>query len=303
MRKFAYIGALVLISFIILGFVGSYFSPGDAAAVGRLQAAALLVPWAALLWSISALRAALFSLAIATGALASILPVLFASGNACTETCLTLYQKNLLSKAWPRRPLADDIILSGAEVVMLQEVSDHNRRYMGNLFDHYSTSVFCKFRPSQDVALLTSLQVVPGSEFCLEGAGLAGFQIRFPGGQPLWVLSLHLEWPFPFDQSKQAHRIAERIEDLDGPVLVAGDFNNAPWSGSVHLIMDAADCQHLGAFRNTFRRGGWLLPLSLDRVLVPKNWVGEVEMRPYFGSDHLGILARVGLEGAETGGF
>jgi len=190
--------ATALIGLVLLGFSGYFFGLGNSASVVRPQAGALLIPVAAFLFLMKAQRRALFSLTLAVVAIGSIAPGFFISGTDCTGACLKLYQKNLLSKAWSRYPLADDIIASGAEIVTLQEVSDHNRRFMANMFDHYPKAVTCKFRPAQDVAVLTSLPAVDGSEFCLAEAGLAGVQVLAPNGQLVWVLSVHMEWPFPF---------------------------------------------------------------------------------------------------------
>ena len=288
-------GATLLVCLVLLGFVGRYFPPGDAAAVIRPQAGMVLILWAAALWSIGGRRLACVSLAVAGVAIGSVVPGFLASETTCAGACLTLYQKNLLSKAWPRYSLADDIIASGAEIVTLQEVSDHNRRFMANVFDHYPVAVICKFRPEQSVAVLTSLPVADGSQFCLAGAGLAGVKVLVPNGHPTWVLSVHLEWPFPFDQFRQARMIADRIAELDGPVLIGGDFNMVPWGGSVQRIRQAAGNQRLGGYWNSYRLGGRMLPLPIDNVLVPKGTTGRVELRPYMGSDHLGVLARIGL--------
>ena len=117
MRSLACGGALILAIFIISGFFGRYFGLGDSAAVGRLQAAALLTPLAVLLCFLSAWRIGIVLIALVISAFASVAPAFLQSEQDCEKSCLTVYQKNLLSKAWPRYPLADDIILSGAEVV------------------------------------------------------------------------------------------------------------------------------------------------------------------------------------------
>lgn len=285
----------LLIGVVALGFSGSFFPPGDSAVVIRPLAGILLLPLAAALFAVTARRAALAALASAVLAFGSLAPAYVASGPRCEVNCLTLYQKNLLSRAWPRYPLADDIIASGAEVVTLQEVSDHNRTYMAKMFDHYPTVITCAFRPRQDVVLLTSLPVVEGSRFCLLDSGLAGARVIAPDGQPIWVLSLHLEWPSPNAQSKQARSIADKIATLEGPIVIAGDFNMVPWGASARRIRDASETHPLGPTRNSYRMGGWLLPLPIDQVLVPDGASGRVERRPYSGSDHEGRLARISL--------
>lgn len=291
--------ALLLVGIVLAGFTGWLFAPGDSAAVVRPQAAAILLLLAGALWALRIRATALAAGAAAAVAVGSVLPGFLRSEAPCSGPCITFYQKNLLSKAWPRYPLADEIIASGAEIVTLQEVSDHNRQFLAKLFEQYPVAVTCKFRPAQDVAVLTSLQVVEGSKFCLDGAGLAGVRVRAPDGQLFWALSVHLEWPFPYDQARQSQIIAARIAELDGPVLIGGDFNMVPWGSSVRRIERAAGNRHLGPYRNTFNMGGWYLPLPQDMVLVPETADGSVELRPYIGSDHLGLLARIGLQPRE----
>ncbi|MGJ8584262.1 MAG: endonuclease/exonuclease/phosphatase family protein [Marinosulfonomonas sp.] len=285
----------LLIAVILLGFSGGFFAPGDSAAIVRPQAGFALLLLSVILFGLRARWMALTSAMVAAVAIGTVAPGFLKSGTDCDAGCLVLYQKNLLSKAWPRYPLADDIIESGAQVVTLQEVSDHNLRYMANMYDHYPASVICPFRPAQNVAVLTSLPVVEGSAFCLNETGLAGVQVKAPNGQLIWVLSLHLEWPFPYGQDQQSRKIADHIATLNGPVLIGGDFNMVPWGASLSRIKHAANADRLGPFRNTYKMGSPLLPLPIDNILVPKGLTGTTALRPYMGSDHLGTLARIGL--------
>lgn len=286
-------GLLVLM--VLLGFSGDFFAPGDSLAIVRPQAGALLVLLATALWWTRKPRAALTALGVALLALLTVVPGFFTPNTPCAKGCLTLYQKNLLSKAWPRYPLAEDIIASGAQIVTLQEVSAHNRRFMARLFDHYPLTVRCRFRPSQDVAVLTSLPQIEGTQFCLDNTGLAGVQVVTPTGTPLWIISIHQEWPFPRDQLQQSKRVADHIAGLEGAILIAGDFNMVPWGASVNRIKKAAQAQHLGPFKNTYLSKLSFLPLPIDRILVPKGTQGSIELRGYMGSDHRGVLAHIAL--------
>ncbi|MGJ5620564.1 endonuclease/exonuclease/phosphatase family protein [Sulfitobacter sp. MF3-043] len=286
---------IVLIGLVLLGFTGRYFAPGDSVAIIKPQAGTLLIPLAMVLWFLKARRTALISMTLSVFALGSIVPGFFATETDCSRECLTLYQKNLMSKAWPRYSLADDIIASGAQIVTLQEVSDHNRKFMANMFDHFPVAVICEFRRARDVAVLTSLPTIDGTEFCEAKVGLAGVQLRAPNGQSIWIVSVHLEWPFPYGQFRQTQIIEKRIAELEGPVLIAGDFNMVPWGESVQRIRRAVGNHYLGAFRNTHDLGGLFLPLPIDTVLVPKGATGTVELRGFMGSDHRGVLARIAL--------
>ncbi|WP_170360967.1 endonuclease/exonuclease/phosphatase family protein [Ruegeria arenilitoris] len=288
--------ASMLMGLVIIGFTGPVIAAGDSFALLRPLAGVLLLPCAVILLCMRARYVALSAIAVAVLAIGSIATSYAAPSGDCNGACLTLYQKNLMSQAWPRYPLADDIIESNAEIVTLQEVSSHNRKYMRNMFEHYPAKSICEFRPEQNVAILTTLPIVEGSEFCLEGYGLVGVQVKTPGGGLVWVVSVHLNWPFPYDQSKQSQVIADRIKELDGPVLIAGDFNMVPWGQSVQRIAAAADNQSFGTILNTHNLGSWQIPLPIDILLFPKGTTGTVELRPLMGSDHLGKLARIRFE-------
>lgn len=288
-------GAWILAIVILLGGSGRIFAVGDSVAIFRPVASALLFFFGVGLWVLRARRTAVLSFVVAAAGAVTIAPGFLKFQSGCTGACLKVYQKNLLSEAWPRYTLADDIINSGAEIVTLQEVSAHNRQFMANLFAHYTAEVSCNFRPAQEVAVLTTLPVVDETAFCLPDVGLAGFQLIAPNGQKVWALSIHLEWPFPLDQAGQSAVIADHIATLDGPVLIGGDFNMVPWGGSVHRIKQAAGNKYLGVYRNTYNTGQVWLPLPIDIVLVPQQATGRIEYRDHLGSDHMGVLAQIQL--------
>lgn len=295
LRRLIALCAVLFAGVVLMGFTGRYLAVGDSLALLRPQAGALLMVCALVLALVRSWRLALVSMAFSLVAAASIALGYAPADTSCDDGCLTFYQKNLMRKAWPRYELAEDIIASGARIVTLQEVSSHNRKYMHTLFEHYPTAVFCRFRPEQSVAVLTDLPAIDGSDFCLSGLGAAGIKVLTPDNGPVWVVSIHMQWPFPYDQFDQSRRIAEYIENLDGPVLVGGDFNMVPWGGSVARIRSATGNRNFGMVLNTHALGSWMMPMPIDNLLFPKGTTGTVHLRPYLGSDHLGVLARIRL--------
>ncbi len=287
--------ALLLVLLLALGFAGQSLAIGNALALLRPQLGVLLLVLSPVLFALNARMIGAISLVLALVASATTWPGFLTSPAACQHDCLTLYQKNLLSNGTARVELVRDILASGAQIVTLQEASDHNRREMPALFSHFPDGVICNIRPRQDVGVLTSLPVVEGSGFCQQDAALAGIRVILPDGRTVWILSFHLEWPYPRDQLGQSRRAAALIGRLDGPKLIAGDFNMVPWGGSVARVAAAAQLQVLRPFMNTHQVGNWLLPLPIDLVLVPPGTAGTLERRPRLGSDHFGLLARIGL--------
>ncbi len=287
---------LTLLTLVLLGFsfCGAWMPLGDTLAVGRLHLAALLVLAAPFLFKLRARRLALIALVLAVLASGQIVAG-FSAADAVAGGRYTLYQKNLLGRAWPRYPLSDEIIASNADFVTLQEVSDHNLRFMDKLFQSYPSKKVCDFRDVGGVAVMSRFPMVPGSAQCGDHDGLALMQVLLPHGEAIWIASLHLHWPFPYGQAEQVERVVARLKLLEGPVLLGGDFNMVPWGSSVARIARAARANRLGPYRPSFPAFGPLLLLPIDHIMLPDGASGNTEIRPAHGSDHLGILARFDL--------
>jgi len=292
---------------LAVSHAGTHLPAGDALAAGRLQLA--LVTFALGLATLLRKRRAagrLLGAATMAGALISGLgaaQVFLPDGTAAARADAAgfrIYQKNLLSHAWPRRPLAEAIVASGAEIVTLQEVSDHNRGFMGTLWQAYATQLVCETAHRGAIAVLSHWRAVPGSAEC--GSGYALMQLAPPDHAPFWVVAVHLRWPWPADQQHpQSRAMAARIAALDGPVVLSGDFNMQPWGASVRRIARAARAHLARPAFVTFTEPSPLLLLSIDHVFLPEGWTGTAEAQPLMGSDHLGLLVGVVRPGQGPG--
>ena len=120
------------------------------------------------------------------------------------------------------------------------------------------------------------------------------------GGQQVTVASLHLYWPYPFEQEHQIDRLEDILKELPRPVLLAGDFNAAPWSHAVDRIAKASDTSIAGGGRFSFEiRFNWWAPpiaMPIDHILLPEGLTPlEVRTGPGPGSDHRSLVARLAL--------
>jgi len=212
---------LTLLILALLGFsyCGAWMPLGDSLAVGRSHLAALLILATPFLFRLGARRMALIALVSAVLASGQIAAGFYAA-DANASGRYTLYQKNLLGRAWPRYPLADEIVAFNADFVTLQEVSDHNLLYMDKLFQSYPSKKLCDFRNVGGVAVMSRFPMVPGSAQCGDRDGLAVMQVLLPDGEAIWIAALHLHWPFPFEQAEQVERVVARLKLLKGPVVL-----------------------------------------------------------------------------------
>lgn len=274
------------------GFAGALHPLGDSLAVFRIQSAVAVLGLAALLGLAGAGRAAL--LAGATAALALPSALSYAPGSAVAGSGqFGIYQKNLnfLTGDVPR--IAADIRESGADLVTLQEVSPRNRDILDLLADDYPVRIFC---PATDrvggAALLARWPADSRVEqICHTRGGMAAVKLRTPAG-PVWAVSVHLHWPWPYRQAEQVREVARTLAGLDAPVIIAGDFNMVPWGHAVSSIGDAAGSAPVGPTRTSLNLVPGVVPLAIDHVLLPEGWGGIKESRPEFGSDHRGVLVR-----------
>ena len=212
--------------------------------------------------------------------------------SAALDTPYSLYQKNMLFKMPTVDPVKDDILDKSPDFITLQEVSAKNRALLAKISGQYPSQQYCSSPTVAEVAVASKWPMVEGSALCNPNLGLAIMQVITPDG-PVWVVSLHLIWAYPFSQAAQVTAMLPTLEALDGPVVLGGDFNMVPWSHTMRVITSATGTQRIGAPKYTFPLFEGLYTLPIDHVLISDNThPAETWMRPQLGSDHFGLLAR-----------
>lgn len=284
MKFVAWVAGILLLG----SFAGALHPLGDSLAVVRLPLAVVFslaviwTPWRAVLrWPLAALGMAVLG------------QVIWMKLDQPEAGGLTLYQKNMLYRNGALDDLARDIRARVPDVVTLQEVSNRNETLLAMLAEDYPYQHLCRFQSWRGVAVLSRLEPVPGvAPLCSPQFGLAGMQVQGPEG-PFWVVSLHLHWPFPFEQADHLERLVPVLEGLTEPVVLAGDFNMLPWGWSVRRVGQLVDGQRAGPLVPTYWLKG-LVPLAIDHVFAPGG--GRIEVLPAIGSDHNGLFARVSVD-------
>lgn len=288
MRRLA--AALTLLSAlpVLGGYLGGLHPMGDSLAVFRAQGAvllALLSLFALVLRAATAGRLGLLLAAVAG------LPLLWAYwGPEPAGAGLRLYQKNMLFRNGDLAGLEADIRAASPDVLTLQEVSEPNRALLQAVADVLPHQLGCPFAAVGGPAVATRLTPVPGRGVC--GPGLAAMQVQGPGG-PLWLVSVHLHWPWPQGQAAQVADLLPLLRAMDGPVLMAGDFNMVGWSHALATLRAATRTVESGPAQDTYTGFAPWLVLPIDHVMSPGG--GRLELRPGLGSDHLGLLADLAL--------
>jgi endonuclease/exonuclease/phosphatase (EEP) superfamily protein YafD len=286
------IGVALGIAVVLLaaGYLGWMHPIGDSLAVGRgVAAAAILI--LAVFASFAGLRMAAFVstlLAMLTGG-----QVLLAYAWPGLSGDYSVYQKNILFRNAELPALAEDIRAANPMIITLQEVLPENQVWMETLKDAYPHQHWCPGGVVGGTAILTQLTPVEGTAFC--GPGLAALQViggskDFP--ERVWLVSVHLHWPWPYSQAEHVELLLPVLDKLQGPAIMAGDFNMVRWANSVQSMSDILGVKAAGPTAGSYIGLSPMFPLPIDHVFSTAG--GRVVMRPALGSDHLGLFAKVG---------
>lgn len=270
---------------LVGGYLGFLHPLGDSLSVGRgIAAAAVLI--LAVFASFAGLRMAAFVsmlLALLTGA-----QVLLAYSWPGVPGRYMIYQKNMLYRNTELPALEADIRAADAQIVTLQEVSTPNQAMLASLQDLYPTQHLCPGGAVGGPAILTRLEPIPGTAFC--GPNLAALQV-VAGEERFWLVSVHLHWPWPYQQADQVDLLLPILNRLEGPVVMGGDFNMVRWANSVTRLAEIVGTRPAGPTFGSYIGLSSFFPLPIDHVFATQG--GKTASRPTLGSDHLGILAAV----------
>ncbi len=154
------------------------------------------------------------------------------------------------------------------------------------------TAIWSKY-PLSDGVLYLNNTVAPTGAAALADLG---------GGTTLGLIGAHFSRPFERLHQVQAEALGPMAEKLGHPLIVAGDFNAAPWSWVVARAAEVTGTDVLGGYRVTWK-GRYRTPLGplpepwghqIDQILLSGDiGVVSVETLDLPGSDHLGLFVRL----------
>ncbi len=289
--------------FILFSFLAPWYPMADSVAHFRFHLTAIMLLTAVLLAVLRDWRHAGLSLSVSAAGIAGMAPAFPVWGNAAiagAAPTISAVQLNLSFRNATPEAVAAFVRRERADIVTLQEVTARTGRVMELLKEDYPNRVLCPFARVGGVAVLSRLPKAPGAaQGCVEGQGLAWMRVM-AGGRAVSVASLHLHWPYPFRQDRQIGELENHLRDIPRPVILAGDFNAAPWSHAVGRIAAATDTSVADGLRFSFDigfRGWWpTIPVPIDHILLPEDLAPlNVTLGPGPGSDHRSVIARLAL--------
>lgn len=201
-----------------------------------------------------------------------------------------VYTKNLLFRNADMAPIVADIRAANPDVVVLQEISSHNRYVLDELQTFLPHIAVCPWQGWNGMAILSRWPMESDQTRCSNDRSLMASKIIGPSDD-FWMISAHLQHPWPDIQWPLLERSLPVMQNLDAPVIVAGDFNTMYWTAAARKVGAMTNTQPIRTKAPTFFL--WNVGLHLDQVWAAH---GRAHVRPRFGSDHRGIVADVWYE-------
>lgn len=124
-------------------------------------------------------------------------------------------------------------------------------------------------------------------------------QVRLDMGNGLqpWIVVVHPPSPVVAGNLPLRDRIfselAATVSQLEGPVIVAGDFNATPYTPAFRAFAESAGLASFERFPATYPNRLRDLGLPIDHVLVRDARLVDLQAIPSIGSDHRALSARI----------
>ncbi|MEO9897908.1 MAG: endonuclease/exonuclease/phosphatase family protein [Paracoccaceae bacterium] len=227
-------------------------------------------------------------LAVLALSFATIVPMI---GAVPVSSDLRVYSKNLRYDNGQVDALFQDIQAADADVLMLQEVSSVNEALLTLLRPAFPYQKRCSSRAGVAI-VVASRFAFEGTPICSHRKALAVAKISIDK-QSVWLASVHIPWHWPISSRVNEKEAEQVLGSLEGPIVMAGDFNSVPWTQRVSRLKTSSRTRLAGPTFVTLHHRRVPLHLPIDFVFSPGG--GEVELRPLLGSDHHGLLADVQL--------
>jgi endonuclease/exonuclease/phosphatase (EEP) superfamily protein YafD len=196
--------------------------------------------------------------------------------------------------------LHDYLVRERADVVVMTEMGPDKLRLLDELKSAYPYQVHCAETWVCSMALISRYPISDSgaARVAVEQPPLVWARVKAMDTQVM-VVGTHLHRPSrnPWLHEKQVTNLIQFISLINGPTVLAGDFNTAPWAMSFKRLMLEAWMFPALQLKPTWPAWPVALPqVALDHVLVSADLtITRSGTGPAVGSDHLPVWAEIKL--------
>lgn len=215
------------------------------------------------------------------------------------QPLFSLMSFNVLSENPRPRELADFVADAGADVVLVME----GRPLFGHLEQlrrSYPHIAGCVSGETCGLLILSKTpleDVEQGDMGWIWRKRLLSARTQIDG-QSVTLVAAHMVKPYFDDAAEgEAYVLRQRLSRIEGPLVLAGDFNSAPWSNNLKRLIERGNLLTAPAYPATWpvRLGPAGVPI--DNVFTRSGLVIESlrALDDAMGSNHRGLWAEISL--------
>ena len=243
--------------------------------------------------------------AVSAAAIAPYLPLRAAPGVSETPVIKVL-TVNVSFRQFSTRRLLEIIREADPDVVVAQELTPYAEGVLAPLDTSFVHSFKMPAEGPYGIAIWSRLEFEYAGPFALARQPSIEARVRAPGGT-FTLFGVHLNAPTTprraAARNAELRALAARSAAVDGPLVVAGDFNLTPYSPFFGDWLAASGLTDTRRHRTPSVSWPALLPIlgiPIDHVAVsPEFAILSHRRLPDFGSDHYGVLVELALRAPE----
>jgi endonuclease/exonuclease/phosphatase (EEP) superfamily protein YafD len=286
-------------------FLGRWWWPLDLFAHFQVQYAVL---FAFLVFAALVAKRRAVALLAGVGAIASGAPVVMYAGLSSASASASTAEFRLISfNTWYRNRdhtrVREYLERMNADVVVLQEITPQQVEALKESLPQYSYTYSDAAKP-HGAAVMSRWPIVSATplELTHDGARAAEVRVQWREAE-ISVIGVHLHWPLGPNASRMRNMelgaLVRRAHEIDGPLLISGDFNITPWSSHLRRFAreaGLADCARGHGLATTWPAQFPPLQIRIDHCFASPQWrVVSVSSGPELGSDHRPMVAELEL--------
>ena len=230
------------------------------------------------------------------------------SAQAAADPPLTLITNNVYVNNGELDGLIAWLATRPADVVVLQEVAPELISRLEHAEDGYphrvvatDPYVYDQGVTREAIAVLSRWPIIESRRLNERTFGWQAVlaRIQAGSGQTPWIIAVHPPSPVFAENLPVRDRIleelAEVVRTLDGPVIIAGDFNTTPYAPVFKEFVGSAEVATFGRFPSTFPSALGAVGLPIDHVMVRDAQLLQLQALTPTGSDHRPLAATIRL--------
>lgn len=211
---------------------------------------------------------------------------------------------NISFRQFSPRRLREIIRDENPDVLVAQELTPYADRELAQLDEQFPYRFKLPADGAYGIALWSRLELTDVRPLAIARLPAIQARVRSPGGN-FTVLGVHLSAPTSARRAEsrriELNELAARSAAVDGPLLVAGDFNISPYSPYFVDWLKTTGLRDARRGRTLSVSWPTTLPIvgiPIDHVAVNDGFAILNHRRlPNFGSDHYGIVVELALRG------